>query len=188
MENKLTDALIQQMRPLSSINKILKKKKPTPSNSTIPVKPKKKKIKKVKKTKRKKLPSIKSLKRKADKLFSLFIRNRDKVCFLKSKDCKGAIQCGHLIKRSKMATRYDELNCHALCEYHNYLDNFEHDLYVARFIEKYGSEAYLRLVKKSRRLVKANRLFFEKIIKKYERLNNYFTPNIETATRRRCCL
>jgi len=119
-----------------------------------------------KKKKRAKLPSIKSLKAKADRLFSLYIRKRDKnKCVLcnSHKD----IQCGHLIKRGKMATRYDEINCHALCSSCNYKDNFEHDHYVLWFLKSYGALPYQDLVDRSKLLVKANREFFNNIIDKY---------------------
>jgi hypothetical protein len=122
--------------------------------------------------KRKKLPSLKGLKAKADAVFSLFIRRRDKnkcvLCNLTHRDVN--IQCGHLIKRGKMSTRYDEINCHALCSGCNYKDNFEPQHYIIWFIHNYGSKPYEDLVDKSKKLVRANREFFLDIIKKYGRM------------------
>lgn len=117
--------------------------------------------------KRKKLPSISSLKKKADNLFSLFIRERDKRCVIGGGKCRGSLQCGHLIKRGKMATRYDEVNCNCLCEYHNYLDNFDHDIYVSWFLRNYGALMYQDLVERSRGIRQMKRLDFMDIISKY---------------------
>jgi len=124
------------------------------------------------KIKRKRMPSIKSLKNKADLLFSKFIRERDIICVLHNNKCKGAVQCGHLIKRGKMITRYDEVNCNALCEYHNYLDNFEHDHYVSWFVREYGALPYLDLVEKSKSIKQMKRQDYLDIISKYEKINS----------------
>lgn len=142
--------------------------------SKIKIKPKRKKTKRIKRVKRTKrikrikLPSIKSLKRKADKVFSAFIRNRDKRCVL-CNSVKG-LSAGHLIKRGKMATRYDENNVFGLCSSCNFRDFMEqsyHDFFISWYIKKFGASSFIDLVEKSRKTIKANRLFFENIIKKY---------------------
>jgi hypothetical protein len=118
------------------------------------------------KSKRKRLPSIKRLKARADACFSIFIRNRDNnKCVLcnSHKD----IQCGHLIKRGKMSTRYNEMNCNALCSSCNYKDNFEPQHYTNWFIKRYGAEQYSQLVMLSTVITQIKRLGFEKLIKKY---------------------
>lgn len=118
---------------------------------------------------RRHLPTVKALKNRADSVFSLFIRKRDNytcvLCGANQRD--SSIQCGHLIKRGKMATRYDEVNCHALCAACNYRDNFDHDIYVNWFVKEYGALPYQDLFDRSRTTVKANRQFFQSVIYKY---------------------
>ena len=124
------------------------------------------KAKKVRKARRVKLPSIRSLKLKADKLFGAYIRNRDgNKCVL----CGSTRNpnCGHLIKRGKLATRWDEINCSCLCSGCNYKDNFEHDHYVLYFLREYGQPMYEDLLERSKRVVKLNRQMLNEIITKY---------------------
>ena len=58
-------------------------------------------------------PSRRYLIKKADKLFSLYIRARDREC----KRCHTTenLQCAHVISRRYHATRWDPLNAMALC-------------------------------------------------------------------------
>lgn len=116
--------------------------------------------------KRVKLPSIRKLTLKADKLFSVFIRQRDKECVL----CHSKLNltCGHLIKRGKRSVRWDEINCHCLCMGCNWKDNFDHDVYVAYFIREYGELMYLDLVDRSRGIFKPTREYLQSIIEKYD--------------------
>ena len=116
--------------------------------------------------KRKKLPSISKLKKKADLVFSVWIRERDKnQCVLCHK--KTDIQCGHLIKRGKMATRYNEMNCHALCSRCNYKDNFEPWHYASWFIFENSDIAYQALINISKGIKQMKRCDYELLIKKY---------------------
>jgi hypothetical protein len=50
----------------------------------------------------------------ADDMMSLFIRQRDKLCYCG----KPSTQNGHLITRASYATRWDEKNCHGCCQGH----------------------------------------------------------------------
>ncbi len=66
--------------------------------------------------------TITALKKKADSLFSKHIRNKyaDKNGIIQCYTCpfKGPInkmQCGHLVSRFYLATRYDERNCRPQC-------------------------------------------------------------------------
>lgn len=129
-----------------------------------PLKPKKA----TPKQKRVKLPSIPKLIRKSDSIFSKWIRTRDGFrCVLQGPKCHGAIQCGHLIKRGKKSVRWSEINCHALCSYHNFLDNMEPQHYVSWFIRNYGALPYQDLVEKSRGVFKPSREYLLSIINKY---------------------
>lgn len=49
---------------------------------------------------------------KTDKIFSDYIRKRDKSCFICGVP---ATDCAHFVGRSHLSTRWDELNCHGLC-------------------------------------------------------------------------
>lgn len=67
-------------------------------------------------------PKLWSLK-KADDLFSLYVRNRDGRCMhpvgCPVSDIK-KLQCSHYVGRAHKATRYDPHNCVALCWFHHY--------------------------------------------------------------------
>lgn len=65
-----------------------------------------------------------ALERKADRLFSAFIRKRDARCMAANhpeqwKDCAGGLQCAHLIRRGFKSVRWDPRNAVALCAYHH---------------------------------------------------------------------
>jgi len=169
MKKVLTDAFVNSLTPIR-----LKFPKPIPKKPLTMVDYAKNKrlMPKVAKKKKSKphLPSIKSLKRKADNFFSKFIIARDKKCVL----CGAITELtnGHLIKRGIMSTRYHEQNCNCLCSKCNFKDwkfRSYHDKYVLWFIDKYGLEAYSQIVMMDQVLVKANREFFEGVIKKYDR-------------------
>jgi hypothetical protein len=120
----------------------------------------------MKKIKRIKLIPLPKLIKQTDKLVSEYVRARDKRCVTPSEKCTNVLQCSHLIKRGKMATRFDLINCNAQCSHHNYLHNYEPEHYTNWFLRKYGDLAYAVLVDKSL------------VIKKYTRTELY---NIQTA-------
>ena len=118
-------------------------------------------------SKKKKLPPIRKLLKKADTVFSLWIRNRDgNKCVL----CGSTqvVQCGHLIKRGKHSTRFDELNCNAQCSRCNFKHNQYPEPYTAWFLTRFGYGAYLQLTEKSKELHKFTRSELEEIIRKYQ--------------------
>lgn len=123
------------------------------------------KLKKKEKKKRKALPSIRSLIRIADRVFSIFIRRRDGRCVLCGSTSN--LTCGHLIKRGKKRVRWDERNCNCLCSGCNYRDNFDHDIYVLWWINRYGLEEYKWMVVISKPLYKPTRDELNSIILKY---------------------
>jgi len=122
---------------------------------------------------KKSLPSISSLKKKANLLFSNFIRSRDKyTCVLcKFKGDKTTIDNGHLIKRSSKLFLFSELNCHALCKkcnYKDWKDGTYHDVYVAWFIKNYGAFPYADMVERKDSIKQLKRLDYLEIIDKYD--------------------
>ena len=94
------------------------------------------------------MPSIKKKKEKKkswyvkelDRVFSLFIRNRDRgicaSCGVK-KDIS-EMQCGHYISRSHMSTRWDEENCHCQCVGCNVFKGGNYPAYTVFLQDKYG--------------------------------------------------
>lgn len=125
------------------------------------------KPKKVKKLKRIRLVPLPKLIHKLDSLFSKWIRNRDMDCVLKSPKCTKVLQCGHLIKRGKMSTRFSELNCHCQCSYHNYIHNQYPELYTNWFVGMYGKEAYDNLVQEAWKIKKWTREELQALIENY---------------------
>lgn len=60
----------------------------------------------------------------ADKEFSLYIRNRDGKCLFPGCDIMDIkkLQCSHYIERRHSSTRYDPDNCISLCWKHHFKD------------------------------------------------------------------
>lgn len=57
-------------------------------------------------------------KQRADRAFSLFIRNRDGDC-MAGGEHGGSLQCAHIVSRRYLATRWDPANAVALCSRHH---------------------------------------------------------------------
>jgi hypothetical protein len=73
-----------------------------------------------------------------DRVFSLYIRARDKACVL----CNSVerLQCGHLFTRSSYSTRWDENNAFAQCSKHNYLHELKPYPFYHWYMEKFGKD------------------------------------------------
>ena len=79
----------------------------------------------------------------ADDAFSAYIRARDGYrCYTPDERCSESIQCGHLIKRGKLATRWNECNAFAQCSNHNNLHNNYPEIMTSKWIREYGEDAY----------------------------------------------
>src|SRR3990167_4397476 len=78
--------------------------------------------------------------KKADAIFSRFIRQRDKgqcfTCPYKNEPKK--LQNGHFCPRQHMATRFDERNCNAQCFACNMFYGGRPDAYALNLQKKYG--------------------------------------------------
>jgi len=97
----------------------------------------------MKKVKRKK-PTVSKLKKKLWKVFTLYIKNRDKwTCFTCGRQAKGAgMHSGHYIAKSVggLALYFHEKNVNAQC-YHCNIDlSGNSDVYIQKLIGKYGEE------------------------------------------------
>lgn len=80
--------------------------------------------------------SISQLKKKADEVFSKYIRKRDGRCFT----CGNTdnLQCGHYIPRDCLELRYNERNCHAQCVGCNVFKKGNYTVYSLKLMSKYG--------------------------------------------------
>lgn len=113
-----------------------------------------------------KKPTRKVLVKKLDKVFSEFIRNRDKRCVQCGKT--EGLTNGHLITRAKYSVRWNELNCHCQCRGCNYLHEFQSHLYTNWFLKNYGLKKYQTLIAESNKIKKFTDTDLEELIKKYE--------------------
>lgn len=104
------------------------------------------------KPKKPKLPTIPSLTKKADRVFSEYIRRRDTTQYIEDENgfsiraghcvtCnrlvptegKGTGHAGHFIERGIKLTRYDPFNVHLQCNYCNtykYGEQYKHSVYI----------------------------------------------------------
>ena len=120
-------------------------------------------------TKKKKLTRsqlIKSL----DKVFSIFIRQRDKgVCFTcGTKQEWKYMQNGHFVSRSHYATRWDEKNCHCQCLRCNCFMSGNYPVYAERMIDKYGHEIVRELNRLGQKLGTMDNAELERKIEHYK--------------------
>jgi len=127
------------------------------------------KIRKEKK-KEKKANNLTTLTKKLDKVFSDYIRQRDKgVCFTcgVKKDWK-LQQCGHFIRRSSRNTRWDETNCHCQCVACNIFKGGNYPAYSLALINEYGAEIIEELNRRGNIIKKWSAEELKDLIKKYE--------------------
>jgi hypothetical protein len=109
-----------------------------------------------------------SLRKKADAIFSRYIRQRDGglcyTCGLR-KHWK-EMQNGHFVPRQYLALRYDEINCHCQCYACNMLFNGQPSVYSLNLHRDYGTDCVRALEAKRREVV---RYFdYEKVIRDYK--------------------
>lgn len=113
-------------------------------------------------------------KRKADNIFSIFIRTRDAdefgfinciTCFKRMhwKD----VDCGHYISRAYIATRFDEQNCHAQCKSCNGFHGGMMDVYALQLIIRYGDGILSSLNTRKQSIIKESKEFYKMIISRY---------------------
>lgn len=95
--------------------------------------------------KKRKRPTVSKLKKKLDKIFSIYIRKRDKgICFtcFKADDWK-YMQAGHYISRNHNSLRYDERNVHCQCRGCNIFKHGNMDVYALRLQQEYGNNIFI---------------------------------------------
>ncbi len=124
--------------------------------------------------KKPKKESLSKLKKKADTLFSIFIRKRDGgrcITCGKVQEWKYT-DAGHYIPRDCLKLRYDERNVNCQCKVCNVFKKGNYHIYSLKMIEKYGDDVLYELdeiLKKSKRKIEKYGVdFYKKIIEKYE--------------------
>lgn len=123
---------------------------------------------------KKKAPSKTKLKTELDRVFSLFIRHRDRYkCVTCGKESQEQAQCGHYIPRANMNTRWDEENCHCQCVGCNVFKKGNMDEYAIFMVKTYG-EGILEKMKMRKNTIKQWTIkeLQEKIAHYKEKLNN----------------
>lgn len=119
-----------------------------------------------------KAPTVTQQKKKADAVFSLHIRNKyaDKEGMVQCYTCpfKGPVkklQCGHLVSRFYLATRYDERNCRPQCITCNVWRHGRVPEFAARLQAELGDGIVEELYTQARVLIK--NFDYQSIINKY---------------------
>lgn len=97
---------------------------------------------------------------KADKLFSKYIRERDKTCYF---GCGNkATQASHFWGRGNSSTRYDPYNVDGACGgCHMRNEENKQGLYRDLKIKQFGPEGYADLEKKARSVMKRSEAILE---------------------------
>jgi hypothetical protein len=122
--------------------------------------------------------NIKLSKAKADKYFSLYIRQRDSENG-RAKCCTcgkyvSEFDCGHFISRRFEATRFDEKNANAQCLKCNRFENgnqYEHGQFIDH---KWGEGTAEQILFKSKMLCKRSQADYEFISEEYKnKVTNY---------------
>lgn len=128
---------------------------------------------------RKKTPRQKAI-READKWFSKYIRLRDckrTTGFSDSGACVSCgrvypfekLQCGHFVKRSCWALRYDERNSYAQCYGCNIAQNGNYREYTLRLIDRFGLEFVQTLQEESSKTRRYKTKELEELADEYKR-------------------
>ena len=112
----------------------------------------------------------KKLKKQADDAFSDYIRERDGYkCITCGADKRTkVIQCGHLLSRVSMSTRYDELNAHAQCQPCNWYHEEHPERYTYEWLKRHGQKEYELLYLKWNQTTKFYDADLKQIIQLYK--------------------
>ena len=126
---------------------------------------------------RKSSPTYAQLKREADKVFSAYIRQREKgptgwaTCVTCGyQDIWKRLQCGHYVSRTHLATRWNEKNAAVQCYACNILRRGNHAEFTLYLQGKYGQGIIEELVEAKHRTVKYTRAELQELIDSYTRL------------------
>jgi len=119
--------------------------------------------------------TIPELIKKADIVYSKYIRERDSVngyvkCFTCGKMYPiGEMQCGHFISRDNMETRYSEDNTHPQCIDCNCFNGGNMEEYTIRMIDKYGRDKVDELRRRGRIAKRWTKEELKELIEEYKK-------------------
>ena len=113
---------------------------------------------------------IVKLKKEAWRIFSLWIRKRDKFCCITcGKKGEGSfMHAGHFISRKHNATMFNEKNVAAQCMNCNLWGYGNMGVYALILQEKYGEKIIEELTQESQKIKKFTELELKNIIEKYK--------------------
>jgi len=122
--------------------------------------------------KKRKPRTLSSYKKELDRVFSIFIRQRDNgQCFTcPKKDDYKKMQNGHFVPRQYLSVRWDERNCNCQCYACNMLYGGQGATYAIRLKEKYGQETVEYLESQRWVSVKLDIAWYQVQIEKYKSL------------------
>jgi len=117
--------------------------------------------------------SVKQLKAQLDKVFSIWIRERDNhTCVTCGKKMKSnESQCGHYISRGKNNTRFSEINCNCQCSGCNIFKGGNMPAYTIFLERKYGYGIIQKLKKEGDTIKQFKEKELIELIKKYDKKN-----------------
>lgn len=126
----------------------------------------------VSKEKKVKGETLSELKKEFDKVFSIYIRTRDKgVCFTcGDKKHWRYQQNGHYVSRTHMSLRYDEKNCNCQCMACNVFRHGNMDEYALRLVNKHGNGILEELNRKKHQIRKWSAFEMRSEIERYKSL------------------
>jgi 5-methylcytosine-specific restriction endonuclease McrA len=141
------------------------------SKPKVPKLPKKRATRQITTNKRKPR-ALSSYKKELDRVFSIFIRQRDNgQCFTcPKKDDYKKMQNGHFVPRQYLSVRWDERNCNCQCYACNMLYGGQGATYAIRLKEKYGQETVEYLESQRWVSVKLDITWYQSQIEKYKLL------------------
>lgn len=115
--------------------------------------------------------TVTSLKNKLWKIVSKRIKERDDyICFTSGKKVEGTnAHCGHMFPSGSCGAvlRYHPLNLHCQSYYENINQGGNGAVYAINFINTYGQEKMDTMLRLKNKSIKADSLFYEKLIEMY---------------------
>lgn len=114
----------------------------------------------------------KKLIQKLDTVVSLIVRARDGKCVICGSTQR--LQCSHLIKRGRLATRFDLDNCSCNCASCNWRHNSYPEYYTEWFLEHKGNELYSKLIEQSQQLWKPSNAELESLLEHLNKIYNTY--------------
>jgi 5-methylcytosine-specific restriction endonuclease McrA len=114
--------------------------------------------------------SITQLKKKADAVFSLYVRHRDKGQCITCGVIKAPkdMQAGHFVSRRHLATRYDEWNVNCQCVACNVFMSGNMVKYAKALMDKYGDNVVRELDERTSKTAQLKKADYLAIIEAYK--------------------